>query len=79
MKAIGGSFTLAYINLISYLPVDRPAKAIGLFFVFLLDLAEERPGESYCFYLSFGEGLSLDIGQPVPKNSFNANSSLPVE
>jgi hypothetical protein len=52
---------------------------VGLLFVFLLGLAEERPGESYCFRFSFGEGLSLDIEQPVPKNSFNANPSLPIE
>jgi hypothetical protein len=61
------------------LPVDRLAKAIGLFFVFLLGLAKERPSENYCFRLSFGEGLNLGVGQSVPKNSFNANSSLSVE
>jgi hypothetical protein len=59
--------------------IDRLTEAVGLFFVFLLDLAEERPGESYCFRLSFGEGLSLDVEQPVFKNSFNASSSLPIE
>jgi hypothetical protein len=36
-------------------------KAVGLLFVFLLGLAEERPGENYCFRLSFSEGLSLGI------------------
>jgi hypothetical protein len=61
------------------LPIDRLAKAIGLFFVFLLDLVKERPSESYCFCSSFSESLSLDIEQPVPKNSFNTNPSLPVE
>jgi hypothetical protein len=61
------------------LPVDRLAKAIGLLFVFLLNLAEECSGESYYFSPSFGEGLSLGMEQPVPKSSFNANSSLPVE
>jgi hypothetical protein len=54
-------------------------EAIGLFFVFLLGLAEERPGESHCFRLLFGEGLSLNMEQPVPKSSFNANPSLPIE
>jgi hypothetical protein len=54
-------------------------KAVGLLFVFLLDLAEERPGENYCFRLSFGESLSLGMEQPVSKNSFSANPSLPVE
>jgi hypothetical protein len=54
-------------------------KAVGLLFVFLLNLAKKRPNESHCFRLSFGEGLSLDMGQLVPKNSFNANSNLPVE
>jgi hypothetical protein len=61
------------------LPVDRPAKTIGLFLVFLLSLAKKCPGESYCFSPSLGEGLSLDIKQPVLKNSFNANPSLPIE
>jgi hypothetical protein len=61
------------------LPIDRLTKAVGLLFVFLLDLAEKRPGESYCFRSSFGEGLSLGIEQPVFRNNFNANSSLPVE
>jgi hypothetical protein len=46
--------------------IDRLTEAIGLLFVFLLDLAKERPGESYCFRASFGEGLSLDMEQPVP-------------
>jgi hypothetical protein len=61
MRAVGGPFILAYINLVSYLPVDRPAKAIGLLFVFLLSLAEGCPGESYCFSPSLGEGLSLNM------------------
>jgi hypothetical protein len=61
------------------LPIDRFIKAVGLFFVFLLDLAKERSGESYCFRFSFNEGLSLDVEQPVFKNSFSANLSLPVE
>jgi hypothetical protein len=61
------------------LPVDRLTKAVGLLFVFLLGLAEERPGESYYFRPLFGKGLSLDMGQLVPKNSFNANPSLPIE
>jgi hypothetical protein len=61
------------------LPVDRLAKAIGLLFVFLLNLAEKRPSESYCFRFSFGEGLSLNVEQLVFKSSFSANSSLPVE
>jgi hypothetical protein len=68
-----------YVNFISCLPIDRLTEAVGLFFVFLLNLAKERPGESYCFRFSFGEGLNLNIGQPVPKNSFSANPSLPVE
>jgi hypothetical protein len=61
------------------LPVDQLAKAIGLLLVFLLDLAKERPGESYCFRFSFGEGLSLGMEQPVFKSNFSANPSLPVE
>jgi hypothetical protein len=61
------------------LAIDRLIKTVGLFFVFLLDLAKERPGESYCFRPSFGEGLSLGMEQPVPRNSFNANPSLPIE
>jgi hypothetical protein len=52
---------------------------VGLFFVFLLGLAKERSGESYCFRSLFGEGLSLDIKQPVSKSNFSANPSLPVE
>jgi hypothetical protein len=54
-------------------------KAVGLFFVFLLGLAEGRPGENYCFRFSFGEGLSLGVEQPVPKSSFSASPNLPVE
>jgi hypothetical protein len=54
-------------------------EAVGLLFVFLLNLAKERSGESYCFRFSFSEGLSLGIEQPVSRNNFNANSSLPVE
>jgi hypothetical protein len=61
------------------LPVDRFTEAVGLRFVFLLGLAKERPGESYYFRFSFSEGLSLDMGQSVLKNSFNANPSLPIE
>jgi hypothetical protein len=54
-------------------------KAIGLLFVFLLDLAEERPGESHCFRFSFSEGLNLDVEQSFPKNNFNASPNLPIE
>jgi hypothetical protein len=61
------------------LPIDQPTEAVSLLFVFLLSLAKKRPGESYCFRFSFGEGLSLGVEQPIPKNSFSANSSLPVE
>jgi hypothetical protein len=52
---------------------------VGLLFVFLLDLAKERPGENYCFRLLFGEGLSLDMEQSVFRNNFNANPSLLIE
>jgi hypothetical protein len=54
-------------------------KAVGLLFVFLLNLAKERPGESYYFRFSFSEGLSLGIKQLVSRNSFNANPSLLIE
>jgi hypothetical protein len=54
-------------------------EAVGLLFVFLLRLAEERSGESHCFRPSFGEGLSLDVGQPVSRSNFSANPSLPIE
>jgi hypothetical protein len=57
----------------------RDTEAVGLLFVFLLGLAKERPGESYCFRFSFSEGLSLGVEQPVFKNSFSAGPSLPVE
>jgi hypothetical protein len=78
-KAVGNLVAFACVNFVSYLPIDRPTKAIGLLFVFLLGLAEERSGESYCFRFSFGESLSLGIEQPVFKNGFNASPSLPVE
>jgi hypothetical protein len=61
------------------LPIDRLTKAIGLLFVFLLGLAEDRPGESYCFRFSFNESLSLNIEQLVSRNNFSANSSLSIE
>jgi hypothetical protein len=54
-------------------------EAVSLLFVFLLNLAKKRSGESYCFRPSFSEGLSLNMGQPVSKSSFNASSSLPIE
>jgi hypothetical protein len=54
-------------------------EAISLLFVFLLGLAEERSSESHCFRPSFGESLSLDMEQPVFRNSFSANPSLLVE
>jgi hypothetical protein len=59
--------------------VDRPTEIVGLLFVFLLGLAKKRPSESHCFRLSFGEGLNLGMEQPVFKNSFNANPSLPIK
>jgi hypothetical protein len=61
------------------LPIDQLTKAVSLLFVSLLNLAKKRPSESHYFRFSFSEGLSLDIEQPVPKNNFNANLSLPIE
>jgi hypothetical protein len=68
-----------YVNFVFCLPIDRPTEAVGLLFVFLLGLAKKRSGESHFFRFSFGEGLSLDIKQPVFRNSFSANPSLLIE
>jgi hypothetical protein len=41
--------------------IDQLTKAIGLFFVFLLNLVKKRLSESYGFRPSLGEGLSLGM------------------